>query len=151
MTDKEQVVKHLEFVQGVINRLAHNSFLIKGWSMAIISIAILFISRTDGYSAFIILTFIVPIVFFWILDGYFLWQERLFRGVYDDVRKQDTTDFAMNIPAQLKKPNNNWPDSIFSVTLKIFYLTEVSFIIIVFCFLLFTQSNCVESASYLTL
>ncbi|SHA19705.1 hypothetical protein BTHERMOSOX_1623 [Bathymodiolus thermophilus thioautotrophic gill symbiont] len=37
MDDKEQVVKHLEITQGVVNRLAGNSFSIKGWSMAILA------------------------------------------------------------------------------------------------------------------
>ena len=39
MNDKEQVIKHLEIIQGVVNRLASNSFLIKGWSMTILSAA----------------------------------------------------------------------------------------------------------------
>jgi hypothetical protein len=103
MDDREQVVRHLEITQGVINRLANNSFLIKGWSMAILAAAILFIARSNSiYSEYLILTFLIPIFGFWLLDGYFLWQERLFRGIYDDVRQQEETDFKMNIPAQLK-------------------------------------------------
>lgn len=132
MTDKEQVIKHLEIIQGVINRLAHNSFLIKGWSMTILVAAILFIVRSNGYSASLVFAFIIPVVSFWILDGYFLWQERLFRGVYDNVRVREKTDFAMNIPSQLQKPKNKWQDSIFSSTLNIFYITELFFIIVVF-------------------
>ena len=31
-----------------------------------------------------------PILAFWSLDGYFLWQERLFRALYEHVRAQDT-------------------------------------------------------------
>ena len=132
MEDKEQVVKHLEIIQGVINRLAHNSFLIKGWSMTILAAAILFIARSDSFSGCLVLAFIIPVVSFWILDGYFLWQERLFRGVYNDVRLQKETDFAMNIPAQLKKPKNKYLDSILSITLNIFYIAELFFILVVF-------------------
>ena len=135
MTDKEQVIKHLEIIQGVINRLAHNSFLIKGWSMTILAAAILFIARSNGYSEYLMLAFIIPVVSFWVLDGYFLWQERLFRGVYNDVRLQEETDFLMNIPAQLNKPKNKWIDSIFSLTLNIFYITELFFVIVVFVIL----------------
>ena len=36
MNGKEKVIKHLEMIQGVVNRLAHNSFLIKSWSMTIL-------------------------------------------------------------------------------------------------------------------
>lgn len=126
MNDKEQVIKHLEIIQGVINRLANNSFLIKSWSMTIISAAILFISRNQNYSEYIILSFLIPVLGFWILDGYFLWQERIFRGIYNDVRTQESTDFEMPTSRQTKKIK--WIKAIFSKTLNIFYLIEISFI-----------------------
>ena len=28
---------HLEMIQGVVNRLSHNSFLLKGWTVVLIS------------------------------------------------------------------------------------------------------------------
>ena len=130
MNDKEQVIKHLEIIQGVINRLANNSFLIKNWSMTIISAAILFISRNQNYSEYIILSFLIPVLGFWILDGYFLWQERIFRGIYNDVRTQESTDFEMSISSQTKKIK--WIKAVFSKTLNIFYLIEISFIGITF-------------------
>ena len=126
MNDKEQVIKHLEIIQGVINRLANNSFLIKSWSMTIISVAILFISRNQNFSEYIILSFLIPVFGFWILDGYFLWQERIFRGIYNDVRKQESTNFEMTISHQMKKIK--WVNSIFSKTLNVFYLMEIGFI-----------------------
>jgi hypothetical protein len=133
VNDREQIVRHLEITQGVVNRLASNSFSIKGWSMAILAAAILFIARSNNvYSEYLILTFLIPIFGFWLLDGYFLWQERLFRGVYDDVRQQENTDFKMNIPAQLNKINNKWRDSFCSSTLGIFYGVEIIFIVVVF-------------------
>ncbi len=45
-----------------------------------------------------------------------------------DIRNQDDSDFKMDIPAQLKKPNNQWRNATFSVTLNIFYFTELSFL-----------------------
>lgn len=126
MNDKEQVIKHLEIIQGVINRLANNSFLIKSWSMTIISVAILFVSRNQNCSEYIILSFLIPVLGFWILDGYFLWQERIFRGIYNDVRTQESTNFEMTIPLQKKKIT--WIKAVFSKTLNIFYLMEVGFI-----------------------
>ena len=76
--------------------------------------------------------FIIPVVSFWILDGYFLWQERLFRGIYNDVRLQDDTNFEMTIPAQLEKPEHKWGKATFSITLNIFYLSEIFFIAVAF-------------------
>ena len=132
MNDKEQVIKHLEIIQGVINRLANNSFFIKGWSMTILAAALLFITKTQDQQNYIILCFLLPITGFWILDGYFLWQERLFREIYKDVRQQSETDFDMNIIAQMKKPKCKWYQAIFSVTLAFFYIMETSFIILAF-------------------
>lgn len=138
MDDTERVVKHLEITQGIINRLANNSFLIKGWSMTILSVAILFIARSNSaYSEYLTLSFVVPVIGFWILDGYFLWQERLFRGIYNDVRKQENTEFIMDIPKQLKKANHKWNNATFSITLNIFYITELFFIGLVFLILKF--------------
>ncbi len=136
MDGKDRVIKHLEIIQGIINRLANNSFLIKGWSMIILSVAILFIARSNGaYSEYLTLSFIVPVIGFWILDGYFLWQEQLFIGIYNDVRKQENTEFMMDIPKQLNKPNHRWSDATFSTTLNIFYITELFFIGLVFLIL----------------
>lgn len=132
MKNKDQVIKHLEMIQGVINRLGSNSFMVKGWSMAILATAILFMSRDINNADFLMLCFLIPALAFWILDGYFLWQERLFRGIYNDVREQETTDFFMNIPEQMKKPKCKWHHAIFSVTLVIFYLMEIGFILSAF-------------------
>ena len=132
MQDKEQVIKHLEMVQGVVNRLAHDSFLIKGWSMTILAAGIIFVARSQIQSAYIVLTFIIPVVGFWTLDGYFLWQERLFRKVYDEVRKQAKTDFEMNPIKHKDKPKCSWIASMFSVTLNVFYGMEILFVLIVF-------------------
>ena len=101
--------------------------------MAILAAAILFITRASSdHTPYLILVFIIPVVSFWILDGYFLWQERLFRGIYNDVRLQDDTNFEMTIPAQLKKPGHKWGNATFSVTLNLFYLSEIFFIGVAF-------------------
>ena len=132
MDKQSQVVKHLEMIQGVINRLAHDSFLIKGWSVTILSAAIIFIARSGVQDAWLMLAFLVPVFGFWLLDGYFLSRERIFRGIYDDVRKQDTTDFSMNIHAQTEKPSVGWLSAASSSTLRLFYLMEVIFVLVAF-------------------
>nr|VFK51797.1 MAG: hypothetical protein BECKTC1821D_GA0114238_11408 [Candidatus Kentron sp. TC] len=129
MDSEDRVVKHLEITQGVINRLANNSSLIKGWSMTILAAAMLFLARTDSsISSYLAFAFMVPVCGFWVLDGYFLWQERLFRGIYNDVRQQKDTDFKMDVPKQLAKPGNQWRNATFSLTLNMFYVTELIFL-----------------------
>ena len=128
MNGIEKVVKHLEMTQSVINRLGRNSFLLKSWSMTILVAAMVLIARENLQNQYFVSTLLLPIAGFWILDGYFLWQERLFREVYKDIRQQTDTDFKMNINDYKNKPKCSWISSIFSVTLIIFYLIQVFFV-----------------------
>lgn len=139
MTNQEAVIKHLEMIQGVINRLGHDSFLVKGWSMVIVTAGIVLVSRTEVQSARVVLTFLIPVIGFWILDGYFLWQERLFRQVYDETRMQKTTEFAMNARKYRSTPKCNWPAAVLSVTPTIFYGIEIVFVLGVFFVLTLNQ------------
>ena len=78
---------HLELIQGIINRLSTNSFVLKGWSVVLVS-ALFALAAPESRPAFVYLAYI-PTVVFWGLDGYFLWQERLYRALYDHVRMLD--------------------------------------------------------------
>ena len=132
MNGTEKVVKHLEITQAVINRMGSNSFLVKSWSMTLIVAAMVLIAKPTMQNSPFILVLIVPSFGFWILDGYFLWQERLFRQVYNEIRVQFDTDFEMNPTKHKNKPKCSWPAAIFSITLVIFYLVEIGFIVSVF-------------------
>ena len=87
---------HLGLIQGVINRLSQNSFLLKGWSVVLIS-ALFALAAKDSKMLFLYLAYF-PAIAFWCLDGYFLRQERLFRKLYDKVRQvhENEIDFSMN-------------------------------------------------------
>lgn len=76
-------------LQGVINRLAGNSFLLKGWSVTLVS-AVLVLS-TNLADAPLIGVALLPVLTFWGLDDYSLAQERLYRGLYErgHRRRQD--------------------------------------------------------------
>lgn len=131
MPGDEKVIKHLEMIQAVINRLAGNSFSIKTWSITVIAALIFFIARSDVPLNCFVWFLIIPVILFWALDGYFLWQERVFRGVYDDVRVKANTDFAMRPnPANLKLGDRM--RAIFSPTLCLFYLTQCLVLILLF-------------------
>ena len=128
MNGTEKVVKHLEMTQAVVNRLGRNSFLLKSWSMTILVAAMVLIARENLQNNYFVLTLFLPIVGFWILDGYFLWQEHLFRQVYEDIRQQTDTDFQMDLGKHKNKPKSSWISAIFSITLVIFYLIEALFV-----------------------
>ena len=117
--------KHLEFIQGVINRIARNSFLLKGWSITLVAALFAFFLK-GGNQEYVLIAFF-PVLVFWILDGYFLSQERLFKALYDHVRKLDEKeiDFSMNTSEYRKNKRNGWVCSMFSATLLLFYLPMV--------------------------
>lgn len=79
--------KHLDLVQGVINRLAGNGFLIKGWSLTVAVAMIAIIARTGTVA--LAPTLIIPVLAFWGLDGYFLSRERGFCGLYRRIVQHD--------------------------------------------------------------
>ena len=135
MSGTEKVIKHLEMIQAIINRLGSNSFLLKGWSMTVIVATMVLIARYDVQSPCIVLAVLFPVLGFWILDGYFLWQERLFRQVYNEIRVQSDTDFEMDVLKHRNKPRCNWPSAVLSVTLIIFYAVEAVFILVAFAIL----------------
>ncbi len=88
MNDQQEITaKHLELIQGVINRLAANSFLLKGWTITLV--AGLFALAASSQNWRFALIAIMPGLAFWWLDAYYLRQERLFRKVYDSVRLRD--------------------------------------------------------------
>jgi len=134
----EPKTKHLEFIQGVVNRLSTNSFLLKGWSVVLIS-ALFALAAADTQILFVYLAYF-PALAFWILDGYFLWQERLFRKLYDHVRikQEDEIDFSMDA-SQFSDTENTWLKAIFSKTLVIFHGTVVITIIIVMALSLYVK------------
>jgi len=78
--DKEAKIAHLGFIQGVINRMGGNSFLVKGWTVALVA-AIFALASKDANQSFIYIA-LLPIIVFWFLDAYYLHQESLFRELY---------------------------------------------------------------------
>lgn len=93
----EARIRHLELIQTIVARMGNNSFLIKGWSLTVTGALLAYAVGNDDRG--IALVSLVPVVVFWLLDGYFLYQERLFRRLYDRVRDPEVTvqPFAMDI------------------------------------------------------
>ena len=141
MNNNERILKHLEFIQGVVDRLGRNSFLLKGWSMTILVAGALLMMRLRPDQSLFALTLLIPVFGFWLLDAYFLRQERLFRAEYDRVRQQDETDFAMNPMQHKNQPKHSRSAAFFSETLVVFYGIEILFVSFLVGFSLWTASN----------
>jgi hypothetical protein len=123
---------HLQIIQGVINRMASNSFLsflIKGWCVTIVS-ALIALGAKDGSKRLFVVAY-YPLVMFWVLDSYFLWQESLFRGLYDLVRQkeEESVDFSMNT-ALLAVDAPGWVKTARSKTVLLFDGTMIGAVLI---------------------
>lgn len=126
----ENRLKHLEFVQLVVARMASNSFLLKGWSVTLVA-ALFALAAKDSDKKYIVVAYL-PVIVFWILDAYFLSQERRFRNLYDGVRakKEDQIDFSMDTKPFVDS-RTGWTAAFFSRTLLIFYGSMVLLMIFV--------------------
>jgi hypothetical protein len=120
MSAQEDKRKHLDFVQLTITRMAANSFLLKAWSVTLVA-AIFALVAKDAKDNYILVAFI-PVLLFWILDGYYLRQERLYRHLYDQVRLKSSKniDFSLNAHG-FTKDTASWLAVCFSKTLLLFY------------------------------
>ncbi len=85
--NQEEKIKYLEFIQNVITRMNGNSFQIKNWCIIILSA--IFITSISQENRWIILVALFPIGLFWLLDSYYLTQERRFRALYNQVIKAE--------------------------------------------------------------
>src|SRR3989344_411922 len=96
MDIREAKIRHLEMIQEIIKRMAGNLFYLKGWSITLIAGAFALAAK-DSNSLYVLLPYF-PLLMFWGLDAYFLSQERLFRQLYDYVRKKPdgSIDFSMD-------------------------------------------------------
>ena len=128
--DMEAKLKHLEMIQGVINRMAGNSFLLKGWSVTLTS-ALFALAAKDSNPLFVYLAYF-PCATFWSLDGYFLHQERLYRKLYKTVSETQPSniDFSMNA-TPYESQIDSWLSTCFSITLRIFHGTVFGTILII--------------------
>lgn len=130
---KEYILKEIEIIQNIINRLAFNSFLVKGWAITLIVATLLF--RGNKFQVWLAF---IPLVVFWFLDSYFLQQERLYRKLYEWVIKnRPKTDeylFDMNTD-RFKSEVQSRFRIMFSITLGWFY-GSIAILIIIYAIVL---------------
>lgn len=90
-------LQHLQFIQGAISRMATNSFLFKGWAITIAA-GLAGFAAADTKAALMMIA-LVSTVLFWGLDGYYLWLERGFVKLHEQVAEKEEAeiDFSMRI------------------------------------------------------
>ena len=79
--DSPSVMTHLNIVQGVISRMAHNSSSCKTWCITLVAAIMVLVARSDNPAYSLIA--LVPALLFLFLDSYYLGMEKSFRKTYE--------------------------------------------------------------------
>ena len=83
MEKQENKIKHLEMIEKIIERMARNSFQLKAWAMTLVTV-VGALSAKEADKRFMLLAF-VPIIGFWLLDAFYVQQERRYKALYRNV------------------------------------------------------------------
>lgn len=119
---REDKIRLLEMLQGIIKRMASNSFLLKGWAVTLTA-GIFALSAKDANTVFFLIAYI-PIILFWFLDSYYLQLERKYRVLYRQVIEADyEPDFNLNLPNNKKSDKTSYLQCLLSLTEFGFYFS----------------------------
>jgi hypothetical protein len=121
MDQETKVIEHLKLIQPIITRMNSSSFSIKGYSLIIFSAFIIYAFKEHCIPVYIVSYFLLFLLS--LIDRFYLWQERLFKKLYDYISKQSTTDFSMNRDKQKKEIK--YRKTFFSISIFPFYFALV--------------------------
>jgi hypothetical protein len=124
--DKDILHKEIDLIQGVINRMANNSFLLKGWLISLIAVILALTKDTLLTSdiKYLSTILILPVIVFWYLDAFFLHKEKCYRKLYEWVitNRNTTNDFMYSLDySRFKSEVKSLIAIMFSKTLFPFY------------------------------
>ena len=124
------ILKEIEVIQGIIKRMAYNSLAIKTWTVILVVVALL--TREAKVQTFAVF---VPLIVLWFLDAYYLWQERMYRKLYNWVirNRWNTDEYLFDMNAYRFRAEIQSPLRImFSLTLGWFY-GSIAVLVLVYC------------------
>lgn len=95
MEKQENKIKHLEMIENIIERMAKNSFQLKTWAVTLVT-AVGALGAKEADKRFMLLAF-VPIIGFWLLDAFYIQQERRYKALYRSVCEKEEEDIDFNL------------------------------------------------------
>ena len=124
----EVYIRELEIVQNTVNRMANNSFMIKGWTVTLVVVSLLINSQPIHK----IIAFL-PWLIFWILDAYFLHIEKCYRALHEwlIVTRPDSNELLFDLKAEKR-----FGDDVDGILCVMFSKTLVPFYSVVFVLIL---------------
>jgi len=124
-------VRHLEIIQGVINRMATNTFALKALAGTFAAAVLAYAGAANDVQPVLVWIGVIPVSAFWYLDARYLRLEKLFRKLYNAVRKGNVEEpFDMNFSRfDAEVPNHLEIAWLWSV--RDFYLALVAILLLV--------------------
>lgn len=119
----EAKLKHLEFVQAAISRMATNSFLFKGWAITVAAGLAAF-GAANTKTALLAIA-LISTVMFWALDGYYLWLERGFVELHKIVAAKDESEIDFSMTIDKNHAVRTWLKTCWRHHLYLFYGTLI--------------------------
>ena len=119
----EAKLKHLDYIQAAIARMATNSFLFKGWAITIAAGLSAF-GAADTKTALLIIA-LATTAMFWGLDGYYLWLERGFVQLHKEVAAKAEADIDFSMLIDKNHATRRWLKTCGRLHLVVFYGTII--------------------------
>jgi len=133
--------KEIDLIQECINRMAHNSFQIKSWLVALFTVVLALLpERVNGVLLGVVMVSVTGML--WYLDGFFLKTERDYRAVYDWVLEARPAgdrklQYQLNVKAfreaELVPPGQSIWRVMWSPTLRAFYGLPMTVSLVYLC------------------
>ena len=126
-------IQHLQFIQNVIARMSTTSAIIKGFAITV-TIGICTQITTDMMEDWAKFTLLLPLLALMLLDTYYLYLERNYRILYDEIREEKLpADFSMSLSNITKE---NYFSCIKSISVCPFYI-----ILFLMCLIIFKATS----------
>ena len=129
-----EITDHLQLIHVTISRMADHTFVIKGWSITVAS-ALVALGVQQDDSGLIILG-VLPTLAFWGLDAFYLWQERLYRRLWNSaVRPAHSGETTFSMDAAVYRSEEHYRHALFSPVVWAIHGTAIVAVIVIALFL----------------
>ena len=122
--DKMVLHKEIDLIQSCISRMAHDSFLVKGWTITLLA-AIWALTIHENAVGAVSAISLGVIMSFWYLDAFFLRTEKMYRKMYEWViveRNKNNEEYLYDLnPHRFAVNVDSTVNVMFSITLRCFY------------------------------
>lgn len=133
----DEMHKEIDLLQSCIDRMAKNSFMIKGWFVSIYAVILALLPEKVDVMLLCVVLIVVNILF-WYLDGVYLRDEKIYRRIYQwvvEARKQNDRELMYQLELNLYKNKIGTMDSVgkimLSKSLFIFYAIPLAVLLVV--------------------